>query len=122
MKTAMIAIVAAALAWTSGCCSLATNTALRQRALRVQASEQGAAVGVDLTALGAAAEHPWLTLGAALVDGAAVYGAYAVAEHNDWFGGSDDETISVTAGGNVYIVSGGTGSLGVDNSNREELR
>ena len=92
MAVAVVGIVAAG----SGCASVATNRYLQaQNPVRIEALQaggevDGAMVGLDVFALEQVAAHPWLTAGAALVDGAMIYGVYALGEEQEWWGSSGE--------------------------------
>lgn len=82
-------VLTAALLSFNGCASYATNRYLvAGNPVRLQATQDGAQIGIDLFSLRTVAEHPWQTLGAAMMDAGSLVGVYALGEKNGWWGGS----------------------------------
>ena len=120
---AMILSLALVLVST-GCASVATNRYLQgqQNPVAIGATESGVTIAVDLFSLDVVRAHPWATAGAALVDVAAVFGTYHVAEKQGWVGsrsggGSKGGTKTITytqtseSGDNTRIDIRGDGNI-----------
>lgn len=98
----------------TGCASLIANQGLqKQSPMRVEASQAGGSIGVNLFDLQTVANHPFISLGAAAVDLGLAYGIYAL--------GEDDNTPKpyqptfqiygdyINAGGDMNYQSGNSG-------------
>ena len=107
----------------TGCASVATNRYLQHQRnpVAVGATENGVTVAVDLFSLDVVRAHPWATAGAALVDAAAIFGTYHVAEKQGWVGsrsggGGNGTTTTTThtqtseSGDNIRIDIHGDGN------------
>ena len=107
----------------TGCASVATNRYLQHQRnpVAVGATENGVTVAVDLFSLDVVRAHPWATAGAALVDAAAIFGTYHVAEKQGWVGsrsggGGNGTTTTTThtqtseSGDNIRIDIRGDGN------------
>ena len=71
-----------------GCASLATNAYYtKQKSIEVRATNGGASVGVDVFSLGAVAEHPVASVGAALGDAVIIGLINKAGNNNDWWNG-----------------------------------
>lgn len=107
----MLAIMAAAVMFATGCASVATNRYLQARnptVLEVAPDGSKVLLGVDVFSLDQVAAHPWMTTGAAVVDVAMGYGVYALGDDQGWWGGSD--------GGDDQASGSGSASGGPDGS------
>ena len=122
MRTVLTVLTALTMACLTGCASVATNRYLQaENPVRLQATEDGARIAFDLFSLEPVKEHPWATLGAALVDAGMMVGVYSLGEKNGLWGDNDPKqqagpespkpptqagTVNIYGDGN-YVTIGG---------------
>ena len=106
------------LAWDHTAQEMAN--ARQRQAIRLGASPDAAYIAVDVTAWDYISENPGLVLGAALADGALLYGAYWLTQEVGHQSDSGDRSsVTVTAGGDAQVtVSGNDASSENDQGNR----
>ena len=106
------------LAWDHTAQEMAN--ARSRRAIQMGASPGEAYLAVDITAWDYIRENPGLVLGAALTDGALLYGAYWLTQEiNDQNESGDRSSVNVTAGGDAQVtVSGNDAASENDQGNR----
>ena len=106
------------LAWDHTAQQMANARA--RKAIQLGAAPGEAFLAVDITALDYIRENPGLALGAALADGALLYGAYWLTQEvSDQDESGDRSSVNVTAGGDAQVtVSGGDAAADNEQGNR----
>ena len=118
MKSLVVLVLVGIFA--SGCASVLVNRSLqRENPLVVKAADGGTVlVGADLFSLKTVQDHPWISLGAAILDAGATYWAVDSAKHylRDDSSGGQQATYDAE---NVYVIdTSGSGNEVYINSNQ----
>ncbi|MFH0907183.1 MAG: hypothetical protein V1929_00270 [bacterium] len=116
MKRTGILLAVAVLGLCNGCASYLVMKSSEQevRAIKATQLDGGAGIGIDISAVQALTEHPFLQLGAAVVDAGLIYGGYRVLDAADQrINGVDDQPrteVQINNSPNAQVTVSGDGS------------
>ncbi len=121
MKTIISISLIMFIMFSSGCASVLMYRHSEQKAIKAVRVENGAGVGVDLSALDVLSQHPFLQIFAAVIDGAILYAGYEALKEGD---GQKNEqqmpVVSINGDRNNTSVILGTGNENSTKLNLEE--